>query len=135
MHTPVPTITDSHRRDLYTRSLAFDAALDADALSELWHPEGSFQIGAMPRVAGRASVRAFFGQFFSSGLFTKIEHEMRHVWNLPDALIYEADVTYTRPDGSTLRVPYTNVVRYRDGLFSDYRVYIDTMPLTNPASS
>jgi hypothetical protein len=86
-------------------------------------------IGAMPRVTGRESVRAFFKQFFSYGLFTKLEHEMGAVWEHPDALIYEATAVYTKPDGSLLRVPYVNVVRHRDGLFGDYRVYIDTKPL------
>lgn len=124
------TISNPRRRELYVRSLAHDAALNADGLAELWHPEGSFRIGGMPTVTGRDAVRGFFGQFFATGLFTKIEHDMKQVWDLPDALIYEADVIYTRPDGSTLRVPYTNVVRYRDGLFSDYRVYVDTKPLT-----
>jgi ketosteroid isomerase-like protein len=123
-------INNARKRELYEQSLVHDAHLNADGLAELWHPEGTFQIGAMPPVAGRESIRAFFKQFFSYGLFTKLEHEMRTVWELPDALVYEAVAIYTRPDGSTLRSPYVNVVRHRDGLFGDYRVYIDTKPLT-----
>lgn len=124
-----PTIHDPVRRTLHERSLAYDAALDANGLAELWHPDGAVQIGAFPRVQGRTAVQGFFGQFFAMGLFTRLEHELASVWDLPDVLIYEATAIYTKPDGKVLRVPYTNVVRYRDGLFADYRVYIDTKPL------
>jgi len=59
----------------------------------------------MPRVTGREAIRAFFRQFFSMGLFTKLEHEMLEVWDLDEVLIYSAVAIYTRKDGSQLRSP------------------------------
>lgn len=122
------TITDPTRRSLYERSLVADAALDADALAELWHEEGSVRIASNRPAVGRDAVRGFFSHFFSLGLFDKLEHEMHEVWNLEDALIYRADALYTRGDGM-IALPYVNVVKYRDGLLDDYRVFIDTKPL------
>lgn len=123
------TFTHPERLHLWERSLVGDATLDAELLANLWHPQGSFQIGAMPQVTGREAIRGFFEQFFSMGLFARLDHELIEVWDLEDALIYSAVAVYTRADGSTLRVPYTNTVKYEDGLFGDYRVYIDTAPL------
>lgn len=124
------TITDPKRRALWEKSLIADAALDADALAELFHPEaGSFRIGSLPPVEGREPVREFFKQFFAMGMFTTMKHEMIEVHDLPDVLVYEARVTYTRPNGSTLSVPYVNKIRYRDGLFASYRVFIDRTAL------
>ncbi|MCU0684988.1 MAG: nuclear transport factor 2 family protein [Polyangiaceae bacterium] len=123
------TIGDPARRALYEQTLVYDATLDADGLAELWHPQGTVQIGSRPAVTGRADIRAFFAGFFASGAFTKLEHEMIEVWNTPEALLYHATAIYTLADGSQVRVPYVNVVKYRDGLFFDYRVFIDPSPL------
>ena len=117
------------RRHLWERSLIGDATLDAGLLASLWHPQGSFQIGAMPQVKGQDAIRGFLERFFSMGLFTRLDHELLEVWDLEAVLIYTATALYTRADGSVLRVPYTNTVKYQDGLFADYRVYIDTAPL------
>ncbi len=116
---------------LWEKSLVFDSNLDGDGLGTLWHPEGTFQIGAMPVVKGSQNIAAFFKQFFSYGLFTKLDHEMIEVWDLEDVLIYNATAIYTKPDGSILKVPYTNIVKYKDNLFWDYRVFIDTAPLNS----
>ena len=125
-------INDPIRRDLYERSLVADECLDSDALAELWHPEGSFQLGAQSVVTGRDGVRANFAGFFSLGLFTSLTHEMLEVFDLTEILIYRALVTYLREGASPLTVPYMNAITYRDGLFDRYEVFIDTAPLFAP---
>lgn len=123
---------NADRQHLWQQSLIGDAQLDAQLLASLWHPQGSFQIAALPGVTGRDEIRGFFQHFFSMGLFTKLEHEMVEVWDLEEVLIYSAIAIYTRANGSQLRIPYTNTVKYKDGLFWDYRVFIDTHPLLTP---
>lgn len=122
-------ISNSKRKALWEESLIYDANLNGEGLGRLWHANGSVQIGANPKVDGNKNIAAFFNQFFSYGLFTKLEHEMIEVWDLEDVLIYNALAIYHRPDGSILKVPYTNIVKYKDDLFYDYRVFIDTSPL------
>ncbi|HEU4535043.1 MAG TPA: nuclear transport factor 2 family protein [Polyangiaceae bacterium] len=129
---PARVISDPSRKALYDQLLVYDATLDADGLAGLWHPEGSVQIGSSPAVTGRENIRAFFAGFFASGAFTKLEHEMIEVWDAPDALLYNATAIYTLADGSQVRVPYVNVVKYREGLFFDYRVFLDPSPLAPP---
>jgi hypothetical protein len=125
----IKTIKNAARRKLWEKSVVADRAKDADGLAALWHSEGSFQIGAQPLVKGRENIRQFFGHFFSMPLFTRLDHEMSEVWDLEDVLIYSAEAIYTRANGEILKVPYTNIVKYKDGLFFDYHVYIDTKPL------
>ena len=126
---PQTAFADPVRRDLYERSLVGDAEKRADLLGDLWHPDGSVQLGAFPRVQGRQNVEAFFAQFLGNPLLASLTHEMEQVWELPDASIYTATAIYDLADGTQLRVPYTNIVRYRDDLFHDYRVFVDTAPL------
>jgi hypothetical protein len=123
------TITNLTRKLLWERSIVADLELSADKLAVLWHPEGRFQIGAQPPVTGRENIRQFFKGFFGMGLFSRLEHAMGAVWDLDDALIYTATAVFSQSNGGTLAIPYTNIVRYRDDLFADYRVFIDTKPL------
>jgi SnoaL-like domain len=122
-------IQDPQKRALWEKSVVADANLDANALAELWHPEGSVQIASNPRVTGRENVRQFFGGFFGLKLFKKLEHKMIEVWELPDATIYNATATYTLQDNSQVSLPYVNVVKCKDGLFFDYKVFIDASAL------
>lgn len=122
-------INNQGRKDLYEKSLIYDSNLDSEGLGTLWHPEGKLQIASFPQVVGNQNITAFFKQFFSYGLFSKLEHEMIEVWDMEDVLIYNATAIYTKPDGSILKIPYTNIVKYKDRLFWDYKVFIDTAPL------
>jgi hypothetical protein len=122
-------ILNQSRRAIWERSLVYDANLDWAGLGTLWHVNGKIQIGAMPEVQGNSNIAQFFRQFFSYGLFKKLEHEMIEVWDLENVLIYNATAIYTKPNGTVLKVPYTNIVKYKDELFWDYRVFIDTAPL------
>jgi hypothetical protein len=119
------SIQDPRKKELWEKSVVYDAALDGNSLAELWHPDGSVQIASNPKVTGRENVRGFFNQFFGLKLFKKLEHQMVEVWELPDATIYNAVATYTLPDDSKVSYPYVNVVKYKDGLFYDYKVFID----------
>jgi hypothetical protein len=44
-------------------------------------------------------------------------------------VIAELDVHYQRLDGRRVTLPCCNVFRVRDGLVSDYRVYLDIGPV------
>jgi hypothetical protein len=48
---------------------------------------------------------------------------------LPDAAICIGVVTYTRHDGSTLQVPFANVMKLRPGGIHDYRIFTDNSAL------
>lgn len=122
-------IINPMRKELYEKSLIFDENLDGTNLGKLWHSEGKFQIASLPQVIGNQNIAGFFNQFFSYGLFTKLNHEMIEVWDLEDVLIYNANAIYTKSDGSILTIPYTNIIKYKDNLFWDYKVFIDTSPL------
>jgi len=84
------------------------------------------QIGNSPVVDGKAAFaqsREFVGSVAGFG------HTITSVWSDRDALIAELEVHYTRLDGRQLTLPCCNVLRLRDGLVADYRVYMDINPV------
>jgi hypothetical protein len=41
----------------------------------------------------------------------------------------EGEVTYIRPDGTTVTVPFANIFELRGTLIAVYRIFIDNSPL------
>lgn len=85
------------------------------------------KIDDLPAVEGRDAVRDFVVGFF--GALGGIRHELVERIESPGRIAMHGFVTYTRKDGSTLRVPFANVFRMRGGLVGDYLIFIDNAAL------
>jgi ketosteroid isomerase-like protein len=97
---------------------------DADAFANRFAPEGSFQWGNLPLLAGREAVRATVTGFFGS--IAALRHRLSDCWEVPGGVVVVGQVTYTRLDGSELSVPFADVLRLRDAEVTHYQIYIDT---------
>jgi len=101
---------------------------DVEAFAQFLSPDAVFRFSAQPEVAGKAAVVAAVQGFF--GGIAGIEHALERSWELPDALVCEGQVTYTRLDGQRVSVPFANVLALApDGLIGEYRVYVDASAL------
>ena len=65
--------------------------------------------------------------FFSS--IAGLSHTLRYTVADGETLICEGEVTYTRHDNSRVTLPFVDLLRMEDGLFSTYRIYMDIGPL------
>jgi ketosteroid isomerase-like protein len=97
---------------------------DADAFASRFATEGSFQFGNVPPVKGRQAVREMVAGFFGS--IAGLRHDLTDTWEVPGGVVVVGEVTYTRHDGTELRVPFTDVLRLRDDEVTHYQIYIDS---------
>ncbi len=104
---------------------------DAEAFAGVFHEDGTFQFGNVPPSIGRAAVRETVAGFFGS--IAALSHHLTDAWEVPGAAVIVGQVTYTRHDGSQLSVPFTDVLRLRDGKVTHYQIYIDTSLLYGAA--
>lgn len=100
-----------------------DAAAFAGFLAE----DARFAFGNLPAVTGREAIREFVAGFFAS--IRAVSHSVPEAWQADDALTCRGEVTYTRHDGSTLTVPFANVLLMNGDAVRDYRIYADTSAL------
>ncbi len=100
---------------------------DADAFAALLAPDGEFRFGNLPPVCGRNAVREFVAGFFAS--IAALTHVVEASWQVGDDLICHGRVTYTRHDGSTLAVPFANMLRTSPAGYSRYLIFADTSAL------
>jgi limonene-1,2-epoxide hydrolase len=85
------------------------------------------RFGNAPPVTGRAAVHDVWAGFCTS--VAGVRHDVVEQWDEGAATIVEADVTYTRLDGSTVTVPVVTIYRSGGELIDDYRVFIDLAPV------
>jgi uncharacterized protein (TIGR02246 family) len=100
---------------------------DAKAFAAFLTPDATFCFGNNPAVAGREAIEAVVAVFFKA--IKSVSHRPQNQWLLPDAAICTGEVTYTRYDGSTLRVPFANVMKLRPGGIHEYQIFTDNSAL------
>ena len=105
-------------------------AKDSDKWLEFLTPDASFRFGNGAVVEGKDAIRESVCAFFAS--ISALRHELADVWNHPDAVICRGEVTYTRLDGSTLTIPFVNVLKLDGSLIRNYLVYADVSELYSP---
>jgi ketosteroid isomerase-like protein len=113
----------------------FYAALEAkdiSVLDRLCTPDTRVQFANHEPSEGRAAVREVMLHFWST--IERMHHRFTNVFEVGDQALLEADVTYTRLDGSSVVIKCATVMRRRDGLVADQHIYIDLTPLTQSAS-
>lgn len=111
----------------FARLLARVDAKDTAGFVGFFHPEATFRFANQPPSRGRYDIGVAVEGFF--GGVRALRHDILHAWSVPGHAICEGRVTYMRHDGAQVTLPFVNVLELRDGLVSDYRVYVDAAPL------
>ena len=102
-------------------------AKDADAFASFLAEDAVFRFGNAPAAHGRAAIREAVTGFF--GAIAGLRHTVADHWDAGDAIFALGEVTYTRLDGSTLTVPFADVLKMRAGKIGEYLIYIDASEL------
>ena len=107
-------------------------SMDARTFAEAFAEEGTFRFGNSEPVAGTQKVQQSVSEFFSliGGLSHNITGVWSGVWEKGEVKSVEAEVTFTRRDGSrTQPLPVTSTLRMEEGRISDYTVFMDISPV------
>ncbi|PXY02008.1 hypothetical protein DF185_04990 [Marinifilum breve] len=74
-------------------------------------------------VNGKENIGKVFEGFFPAVKSTA--HDVTDIFESGESLVHRGTVTYTRLDNSQLTVPFCDVFKMKDGLISEYYIYID----------
>lgn len=117
----------SEAQDFSVEMFSRSDAKDVDGWTALMTEDIHFVFGNGEPIDGRDKVHATIAGFFDS--IQAIKHDVLEAWVVEDKLIQKLQVTYTRLDGSVLSVPAANILTRRDGLISEYLIYVDNSAL------
>lgn len=100
---------------------------DTDRFTAHLSPNVSFRFGNAETVQGREAVAAMIDPFFQA--IAGLRHDLIEVWEVDKSAICRGEVCYTRHDGTTLQVPFVNVLKRADGTIDEYQIYVDSSRL------
>jgi hypothetical protein len=101
--------------------------MDTDKFASFLTDDARFRFGNAPDAVGKSAVKEAVAGFFTT--IKRISHRHLNIWTVPDTVIYQGEVTYTRHDDSTLTLPFVNVFGMSGDLIKDYLIYVDINPL------
>ena len=114
------------KEDILALFHSIDTANVQTFLSYL-HPEANFKFANMPVVSGTKNIGEFLTGFFSS--IKGLKHKNLEIYELEGIRFVNGNVTYTRHDGSTLAVDYSNTFKLKDNKIKEYLIYVDNSEL------
>lgn len=97
------------------------------SLADMITENGSFRFANMPAVVGRENIFQFLEGFFKS--IKAISHTDLEYWFVDNVWIATGNVTYTRHNGSLLRVPFSVILKMDKDLISEYLIFVDASTL------
>jgi ketosteroid isomerase-like protein len=106
--------------------LAVDSG-DAGRFVSFLTPDASFRFANADCVVGSEAIEVMVAEFFAA--IASSRHELIQCWGVAPSVACEGTVTYTRRDGSLLRVPFVNAFDLHGRKIASYRIYIDNSAL------
>ncbi|MEJ2454410.1 MAG: nuclear transport factor 2 family protein [Candidatus Thiodiazotropha sp.] len=100
---------------------------DALTLSDFLSLDAVFRFGNADPIKGRQPVTEVVQGFFDS--IQALRHDLKEILRDGSSIICRGEVTYTRHDGSQLKVPFMNYFGIANGLIREYQIYVDASAL------
>ena len=96
--------------------------LDADAVAAFFANRAAVRLPGATALVGPEAIRKALARF-SLGV-EELHHEAVLLWTAGSLSVFEADVTLTLADRSTLTFPVTHILRWVDGLIAEASVNV-----------
>jgi hypothetical protein len=90
-------------------------------------PEANFKFANLPVVKGHKNIGEFLGGFYNS--IKSIKHKNLEIYELEGIRFVNGNVTYTRHNGTTLSVDYSNTFKLKGDKIFDYLIFVDNSEL------
>jgi hypothetical protein len=96
--------------------------LDADAVASFFAVGATVRLPGLAPILGRAAIRRALVQFSLD--VDDLCHAPVQLWTAGNLSVFEADMTLTLADRTTLAFPVTHIIRWVDGMIDEARVNI-----------
>ena len=123
VHQKFTIMTQKDIQGLFAAIDKFDTKVFASYLDE----KARFKFANIPVITGKNSIFEFVAGFFQS--IKAIRHKNLEIYELEGIRFVMGNVTYTRLDGSTLSVDFSNTFRLNGNKIKEYLIFIDNSEL------
>ena len=102
-------------------------AKDTRSFTAYLAPDCEFRFANGPSVVGHGPIGLAVDAFWAS--IGASEHHVSECWSGTDSAACEGTCTYTRHDGSSITLPFVDVLHFRGDKAAKYCIYMDVAPL------
>jgi hypothetical protein len=96
--------------------------LDADAAASFFAVGATARVPGLAPILGRAAIRRVLVQFLLD--VDDLSHAPVQLWTAGNLSVFEADMTLTLVDRTTIAFPVTYIIRWVNGLIEEARVNV-----------
>jgi ketosteroid isomerase-like protein len=114
------------KEDILNLFQAIDNA-DVATFIKYLDPNANFKFANMPVVSGKENIANFMEGFYKS--IKGLEHKNLEIYEVDSVRFVNGHVTYTRHDGTTLSVDYSNTFKLKGNKIFDYLIFVDNSEL------
>ena len=102
-------------------------SMDADGFVGFMAEDVFFRNGSAEPLRGRDAARNDISSLYAR--IKGINHLISETWVHGNVVVIHGTVTYTRPDGSTLTVPFADIWKMKGDLIQEYMIFMDSTKL------
>lgn len=105
-------------------------AFDSDGFIGFFTESPMYQFGNGEPCLTQAAIKASVDGFF--GAVAALYHDVRNLWEVGDVVFVEMDVIYWRKDGTSLKLPCSDILRFEGDKIQELRIFMDANPIFAP---
>jgi hypothetical protein len=113
--------------DTCVRLFGRGEAFDSEGFIDFFTDNPMYQFGNGEPCLTKAAIKASVDGFFSA--VDALYHDLRNVWEVGDVVFVEMDVIYWRKDGTSLKLPCSDIFRFDGDKIQELRIFMDANPI------
>jgi SnoaL-like domain len=104
-------------------------SFDPNNVTKHYTENGQFRFANQEPVRGKEAIAQLLAEFYQN--LQAMSHRNVGLWLGNNSAVFEAEVTFTRKDGSQLTLPAASIIRRSGELVYDFRMIMDVSPVLN----
>jgi ketosteroid isomerase-like protein len=113
--------------DTCVRLFGRGEAFDSEGFITFFSDTPMYQFGNGEPCLTKAAIKASIDGFF--GAVDALYHDVRNLWEVGDVVFVEMDVIYWRKDGTSIRLPCADILRFEGDKIKELRIFMDANPI------
>jgi hypothetical protein len=109
------------------RLFARGEAFDSEGFIGFFVDSPMYQFGNGAPCLTKEAIKVSIDGFF--GAIDALYHDVRNLWEVGDTVFVEMDVIYWRKDGTSVRLPCSDILRFKGDKIEELRIYMDANPI------
>jgi ketosteroid isomerase-like protein len=116
--------------DTCVRLFGRGEAFDSEGFIGFFDDKPMYQFGNGEPCLTKAAIKASIDGFFSA--VDALYHDVRNLWEVGDVVFVEMDVIYWRKDGTSIKLPCADILRFEGDKIKELRIFMDANPIFAP---